>query len=188
VRHPGYLCGGILGNALPTNSTVGECPDLKGVGDALNNPTEPGFSWLCCSNNKCQAKVNVKVTSDSLALTNCETGQYSLMCFQDNGGWSCTGNHTIALEDISRPIGSCVLQVVLPNDENNYPTSTIYGGDYTSKNNPKTPTTTNIATSTSTSSSNSGGGFSFPAWLTGLISTLGGVCGLGTIYKCLRKL
>jgi hypothetical protein len=55
------------------------------------------------------------IIKDRTANTDCGFGQYSLMCFQDNDGLSCTGNISPNVNDTSQPIGSCILQIVSPN-------------------------------------------------------------------------
>jgi hypothetical protein len=40
------------------------------------------------------------------------------MCFNDAGGWSCTGNVANSL-NLTQPIGDCVMQVELSNSNSN---------------------------------------------------------------------
>jgi len=84
---PGGLCGGILGETpVITNSSVGSCPSLNIVGNTISGPrTFSDFTWMCCDNTNCTVPANVPINGNS-ALTNCATGQYSMMCFNDNGG------------------------------------------------------------------------------------------------------
>jgi len=90
----GGACGGIAGNISATNSTIGDCPSLDVVDSALNQALTPSFSWLCCSNGNCNVPVNVVINDNSNVsnATICTANQHSLMCFADNGGWSCTGD------------------------------------------------------------------------------------------------
>jgi len=42
---PGGLCGGILGNGIPTNAMLGNCPPYQVIGNTLNaQSTTPAFS------------------------------------------------------------------------------------------------------------------------------------------------
>ncbi|RHZ55127.1 hypothetical protein Glove_420g114 [Diversispora epigaea] len=94
-RHPGELCGGIVNDVISYNATVGNCPSCEAVGSTLMSAQNfpPDFSWLCCNDNSCTEPVNVTVDATSYAAkTNCDVGQYSMMCFLDNGSWSCTGS------------------------------------------------------------------------------------------------
>ncbi|CAG8813002.1 24897_t:CDS:2, partial [Dentiscutata erythropus] len=114
---PGVLpdeeCGGIVGTTPPTNTTVDTCPIYDAIGNALvRSTTAPTFSWLCCDSNACIVPVNVKVSSNQ-ANTNCASTQYSLMCFRDNGGWSCTGSIGSVITDLTQAIGGCTLQLTL---------------------------------------------------------------------------
>ncbi|CAG8467545.1 2436_t:CDS:2 [Diversispora eburnea] len=104
AHHPGELCGGIVNDVVSTNATV---PAAK--------RSEVYFSWLCCDDNSCTEPTNVTVDATShAAKTNCDNGQYSMMCFLDNGSWSCTGSKTPDINDITEPIGNCAISVVLP--------------------------------------------------------------------------
>ncbi|RIB12330.1 hypothetical protein C2G38_2200941 [Gigaspora rosea] len=92
---PGDECGGIVGTTQPTNTTVGTCPSYEAIGNALVGSTT-------ASTFSCQA------------TTNCASNQYSLMCFRDNGGWSCTGSIGSVITDLTRATGGCTLQLSLP--------------------------------------------------------------------------
>ncbi|CAG8518388.1 32945_t:CDS:2 [Gigaspora margarita] len=107
---PGDECGGIVGTTQPTNTTVGTCPSYDAIGNALvRSTTAPTFSWLCCDSGACTVPVNV-VVSYSQATTNCASTQYSLMCFRDNGGWTCTGSIGSVITDLTQ---ACTLQLSL---------------------------------------------------------------------------
>jgi len=128
---PSILCGGILGETSPTNFVIGNnCPSLDVVGNALSvGTTSPNFSWMCCNLSSCYVPINV-VRNGLTANTNCSVDQYSLMCFNDNGGWSCTGSIGDDISDISMPFGDCVLQI-----SNNSISSGNYGDYGTAKTN-----------------------------------------------------
>ncbi|CAG8509069.1 12813_t:CDS:2, partial [Acaulospora morrowiae] len=131
---PGSICGGILGNTLPVNALLGSCPNLDAVRQTLNgSKTSQNFTWMCCGSDGCSVPSNVLVDKN-VASTNCAYGQYSMMCFNDNGGWSCTGSVAVNIDDITVPIGDCVMQITSPNIE------TISS----SANLPVAATTTNI--------------------------------------------
>ena len=107
---PVNLCGGILGN-VSSDAVAGNCPSPQAVANILAvQKTTPIFSWLCCDNNNCFVPPNVVVTG-ATANTNCTAGQYSMMCFQDDGAWTCTGSIGTNISDIAQPIGDCVLQI-----------------------------------------------------------------------------
>ncbi|KAF0531891.1 serine/threonine-protein kinase sepA-like [Gigaspora margarita] len=113
IKLPGGLCGGIIGNDSPTNATVGECPNASAISNTLvNQRTAATFSWLCCDKDTCKVPANVQVTNTLSAITGCFSNEWSMMCFNDNGGWSCTGNVSPNIENITLPIGSCVVQVM----------------------------------------------------------------------------
>jgi len=107
---PGNLCGGIPGNVTSNNMVIGECPNLDVVRNTLS--ANSAFSWLCCSKEACTVPTNVSINNNtSTASTNCSPDQYGLICFQDGEEWSCTGNVGPNVENITDPIGSCLLQV-----------------------------------------------------------------------------
>jgi len=115
---PGDLCGGILGNTLISNNiSVGTCPSSQAIENALNiSSTTSTSSWLCCNNNSCEIPSNVVMNSNNIIVeTNCAANQYALMCFQDNGGWICTGSIGPNVDNVYQPMGSCVKQIVLQN-------------------------------------------------------------------------
>ncbi|CAG8496692.1 17576_t:CDS:1 [Acaulospora morrowiae] len=116
---PGSICGGILGNTLPVNALLGSCPDLDAVRKTINGPkTSQNFTWMCCGSDSCSVPSNVLVNVDKkVASTNCAYGQYSMMCFYDNGGWSCTGSVSTNIDDITIPMGDCVMQIASPDIE-----------------------------------------------------------------------
>ncbi|CAG8833547.1 21287_t:CDS:1, partial [Gigaspora margarita] len=93
----GGLCGGIIGNTPATNLVVNStirCPSIDAISSALRvGPTsDTAFTWLCCASDTCVALNNVTVYN-SWATTNCGHGYLynSLMCFADNGSWTCAG-------------------------------------------------------------------------------------------------
>ncbi|CAG8494073.1 3427_t:CDS:2, partial [Acaulospora colombiana] len=97
---PGQICGGIAGDAAATNNTVGTCPSYDAIGNTLSRKsTIPNkFSWLCCDNNSCDLPSSDEITITNtnnhyVANTNCAVGQYSFLCFADDGSWCCTGSH-----------------------------------------------------------------------------------------------
>jgi hypothetical protein len=93
---PGGICGGILGDIhIVADSGIGLCPSSKIVMSALNSQTSaPNFSWICCNEEKCRVPVNVGISKGDVgseserewATTDCNSDQYNLMCFRDNGG------------------------------------------------------------------------------------------------------
>ncbi|CAG8531756.1 17083_t:CDS:1 [Funneliformis caledonium] len=124
INLPGGLCGGIIGNNSPTNATVGECPNASAISNTLvNQRTAATFSWLCCGKDTCRVPANVQVTNTLSAITGCFSDEWSMMCFNDNGGWGCTGNVSPNIENITLPIGSCVVQVVFPRSDTTSPSS-----------------------------------------------------------------
>jgi hypothetical protein len=127
ISLPGGLCGGMFGSDLPANVTIGTCPSSEAIATTLgkSQTSPPNFSWLCCSENLCREPTGVSVdTTTYTANTNCDVGQYSLMCFQDNGAWSCTGKIATYL-NITEPIGDCVMQVVIPSTDSTETTPTV---------------------------------------------------------------
>jgi hypothetical protein len=120
------LCGGILGENPSANNTVGTCPSLDAVGNTLQkSKLKPNFSLLCCNDDRCYVPVGVVLSGANNNLANTSCPQYSLMCFQDNGGWGCTGNVANFLNFDDQLIGSCALQVVIPNAESAETTSVL---------------------------------------------------------------
>ncbi|CAG8740163.1 7871_t:CDS:1 [Dentiscutata erythropus] len=126
----GGLCGGILGDtpatSLITNESTIGCPSLDAVSNALRYgpTTDTAFTWLCCASNNCVALNNVTV-NNGWATTNCGHGYLynSLMCFTDNGGWTCAGgqDNVVAVNKkavssmftgiSSTSVNKCILQV-----------------------------------------------------------------------------
>jgi hypothetical protein len=119
---PSGLCGGTLEDYVShelNNITIGNCPDSKLIGDALRG--QELFAWVCCDNNLCTIQGNVSIRNNNSATTPSTCfGQNFLMCFfTDPQVWRCTGSvidenspNRFSL-DISRPIGSCILQIKL---------------------------------------------------------------------------
>jgi len=117
---PAELCGGIAGDISTVNATVGTCPSNGAIRNILTGSTKttPIFTWMCCYNDNCTVPTNTSVTFtpplSSLGPytigTNCTMGQYSMICFSDNDGWTCTGDIS-ANFDTTYPIKSCIIQV-----------------------------------------------------------------------------
>ncbi|CAG8649545.1 5276_t:CDS:1, partial [Racocetra persica] len=111
----GGLCGGIVGNTIATNfsnaNDSNRCPSLDAVANALSigPTTDMAFTWLCCDNslNSCRPLSNVPV-NNGWATTNCGHGISfnSLMCFADNGGWSCAGGQDNVVAVNKKPVFS----------------------------------------------------------------------------------